>query len=158
MSAFLPTIIWRHRKENLKKCSLTGLESRSDLLFLKYPQDPLPPLENYLILKLDAPVLSEQDQSKGLFLIDATWQLASVMEKKLPLGLEARSLPKNFQTAYPRRQTCCLDPQRGLASIEALFLAHLILKKETNHLLDDYYWKELFFQKNNLSPCGSILS
>ena len=153
MSSFLPTIIWRHKKENLKKCSLSGLESRSDLTFLSYPKDSLPYLENYLILKLNAPVLSQKDQNKGLFLIDATWRYAAIMEKnitekKLPFKMETRSLPEIFQTAYPRKQTSCPDPKRGLASLEALFVAHLILKKATHGLLDHYYWKETFLKLN----------
>ncbi len=155
MSAFLPTIIWRHKKENLKKCSLRGLEKRSDLVFLSYPKDPLPSLENYLILTINEnenekiPILSSKDQNLGLFLIDATWRYAAVMEKKLPLqNLQKRSLPADFKTAYPRKQTDCPDSKRGLASIEALFLAHLILNKKTDGLLDHYYWKEAFLKLN----------
>ena len=153
MSDFLPTIIWRHKKENLKKCSLRGLEKRSDLIFLSYPKDPLPSLENYLILTIDKdgniPVLSSKDQNLGLFLIDATWRYAAVMEKNLPLqNLQKRSLPADFKTAYPRKQTDCPNSKRGLASIEALFLAHLILKKKTEGLLDHYYWKKDFLKLN----------
>ena len=172
MSSFLPTIIWRHKKENLKKCSLRGLEKHSELIFLSYPKDPLPSLKNYLLLTIDKnenlPVLSSKDQNQGLFLIDATWRYAAVMEKKLssPISfstsnstsiskaflaqnLQKRSLPAYFKTAYPRKQTGCSDPQRGLASIEALFLAHLILNRKNDGLLDHYYWKENFLKLNS---------
>ena len=147
---FPRTIILRHRRENLKKCSLRGLETRSDLSFYTYPQDALPDLSNYLLLKVGAPLLTEKDSSRGILLIDGTWRLAKIMEKQLPSLLEARSLPP-CKTAYPRRQTDCPDPELGLSSIEALFLAHRILKRPTDELLEHYHWREMFFQKNAFS-------
>ena len=41
-----PTIIFRHRKENLKKCSLRFIEKRADCIFYSYPCAHLPVLEN----------------------------------------------------------------------------------------------------------------
>ena len=41
MLSFPPTVILRHRKENLKKCSLRGLEERPDIHFFTYPKDIL---------------------------------------------------------------------------------------------------------------------
>ena len=143
----MKTLILRHRRENLKKCSLRGLENRSDISFFTYPKHPLPDLSNYLLLRVGAPELTREDADKGLLLIDGTWRLAAIMEKP-HLHLSARSLPSDFITAYPRRQTDCEDPNKGLASIEALFLAHLILGKSTEGLLDHYHWKEAFLQLN----------
>lgn len=145
------TIILRHRRENLNKCSLKGLEERSDLAFYTYPVDPLPNLENYLLLKVGAPPITEADAEKGLLLIDGTWRLAAVMEKQLPLKLEERSLPPGtWKTAYPRRQTDCPDPDAGLSSIEALFLVYRFFGRPTEGLLDRYHWKELFLEINDL--------
>lgn len=146
------TIIYRHRRENLKKCSLSGLEKRSDLTFLTYPTDPLPDLSHCLLLKVGAEPLTGKDQGKELLLIDGTWKLSEAIEKSLPWKLEARSLPSHFTTAYPRRQTGCQDPERGLSSLEALYIAHLILGKNTEGLLDNYYWKEDFLAKNLQIP------
>lgn len=142
----MKTIILRHRRENLRKCSLRGLEGRSDLIFYTYPTDQLPDYSNYLLLKVGAPILTPEDRGRGLFLIDATWRLAQIMEKQLPWKLEGRSLPSGCKTAYPRRQTQCPDPEAGLASVEALFIAHQILGLSTENLLDHYHWKELFLQ------------
>jgi len=151
MSSFLPTIILRHRKENLQKCSLQGLESREDLIFLTYPKNSLPPMEGYIVLTLDnAPPLSIEDHSKGIYLIDGTWKYAEKMAKITPKNLQPRTLPSQFSTAYPRKQTKCLDPQRGLASVEALFIAYQILNRSTKGLLDNYHWKEQFLFQNNL--------
>lgn len=147
---YLPTVIYRHKKENLKKCSLRGLEDRKDMQFYTYPKNSLPNLSSYLLLTLDAPVLQKEDASLGLFLIDGTWKHATVMYKQLttPHLFTVRSLPTEVQTAYPRRQEDCLDPSRGLASVEALFVAYILLGRDPQGLLDNYYWKDTFLQKN----------
>jgi pre-rRNA-processing protein TSR3 len=146
MSSFLPTLILRHRKENLKKCSLRGLETRVDLRFFTYPQDHLPDLSDYILLTLDAPVLSKEDSDKGLFLIDGTWKYADTMFRALtkPHTFALRSLPTIYQTAYPRRQE---DP-RGLSSIEALYVAYCITGRDPAGLFDFYHWREAFLNKN----------
>lgn len=144
----MKTVILRHRRENLKKCSLRGLESRSDLVFYTYPVDKMPDYSNYLLLKVGAPPLTIADRDRGLLLIDGTWRLAQIMEKQLPWKLEARSLPAGYRTAYPRRQTDCPDPESGLSSIEALYIAHRLLGLEVETLLDTYHWKERFFALN----------
>jgi pre-rRNA-processing protein TSR3 len=144
-----PTIILRHRRENLKKCSLSGLEGQAGLQFLIYPKDPLPELSAYVLLELGADPLTEKDRDRGIFLIDATWRLAERIKKQCP-PMQTRSLPASFCTAYPRRQTDCQDPEKGLASIEALYLAHLILGRDVAGLLDGYHWKNEFLRLNNL--------
>lgn len=146
---FLPTLILRHRKENKKKCSLRGLEKRSDMIFLEYPKDPLIDLSNYVLLELGAKELTEEDSAKGLFLIDATWNYTKTIRSKIPY-VETRSLPSHYVTAYPRKQTGCDDPIRGLASIEALYLSYLILKRPAIELLTNYHWKKTFLSVNKL--------
>jgi pre-rRNA-processing protein TSR3 len=148
-----PTLIIRHRRENLKKCSLTGLETRPDMLFYTYPEDigALPSLENHLLLAIDGEPLEKSD--KGLLLIDSTWRLSEKILNHAELRpkfekMPRRRLPEGFKTAYPRRQEDCLDPEAGLASIEALFVALLVAGHSTTGLLDHYYWKEGFLQKN----------
>ncbi len=152
MFCFLPTVILRHRKENLKKCSLRGLESEENFHFLRYPTQVLPDLQHYLLLTMGAPVLSREDAHLGIFLIDATWRYASQMENNisLPESLAHRSLPTHYQTAYPRYQTGCPVPEQGLASIEALYLAFHLTGRPVEGLLDRYHWKEEFLRKNGL--------
>jgi pre-rRNA-processing protein TSR3 len=149
MFLFPPTFILRHRKENLKKCSLRGLEQRPDIRFFTYPKEELPDLSKHVLLTLDAPVLTEADGEYGIFLIDATWAHAETIFKQLPPVRLMRSLPSGFETAYPRRQEDCSDPKRGLASIEALYIAYQILGRGGDGLLDRYYWKEDFLKKNS---------
>lgn len=146
--AFPPTFILRHRKERISKCSLRGLESRVDMRFFTYPlKDPIPSLTRHIVLTLDAPVLSKEDGDKGIFLIDGTWRYAEKMLASLPIPYEKRSLPP-AKTAYPRKQTGCSNPKRGLASIEALYLAYVLLGRETEGLLDSYLFREEFLRRN----------
>ena len=144
------TLLLRHRKENLKKCSLRGLEKRDDCQFLSYPSGVLPPLADYILLAIEAPPLSFSDAQSGVLLLDATWRYAEKMLKFIEAQgtVIKRSIPKGFKTAYPRRQEDCSHPGEGLASIEALYIAYSILGRDTNGLLDQYHWKEEFLEKN----------
>lgn len=148
---FPPTVVIRHRKENLKKCSLSGLEKRADFLFFTYPLKENPPLDNYILLSLDTEEeLSPLDAFRGLLILDATWRYAETMEKAIDLPATAvrRCLPKTLKTAYPRRQQDCPDPNQGLASIEAIFAAYALLGRNHQGLLEHYYWKNAFLEAN----------
>lgn len=150
----LPTIIIRHKKENLKKCSLRGLETRDDFLFFTYPlkkdlKDEID-FSSYFLLKMDSPPLSFDDEKKGIILIDSTWKYLEKILKIIPISIQTRSIPQKFVTAYPRKQTHCIDPKHGLASIEALYLSFLLTNRDTDNLLDNYYWKDEFLKINNL--------
>jgi pre-rRNA-processing protein TSR3 len=149
---FPPTIVVRHRKENLNKCSLRGLENRSDFLFFRYPLQAPPPYEHYILLTLEAPEeLCRSDHNNGLLVLDATWRYAKMMEKHLPESgsLKMRRLPHNLTTAYPRRQNDCSDPSCGLASIEAIVCAYALMGRSIEGLLNHYHWKDSFLEKNN---------
>ena len=147
------TIIVRHRRENLKKCSLLGLEKRSDCRFFSYPQcvrTGLGDLDSYCLLDFEGPILSLADSKVGLVLLDGTWRYAEKMKMLIPhvSSLPRRSLPPGYQTAYPRRQEDCEIPSRGLASVEALYIAYSLVGRPTEGLLDSYYWKDAFLEKN----------
>ncbi len=152
MQCFPPTVILRHRRENLKKCSLRGLEKLSHIEFFSYPGpiEALQKCNGYVLLQMNAPPLTLDDSHCGLLLIDATWRYAEKMLRFVePIpNLIPRSLPDHFRTAYPRRQEDCVDPERGLASVEALFLAYRILGRDTSQLLENYHWKSEFLSKN----------
>lgn len=155
----LPTIIIRHVRENLKKCSLQPLVGSADISFFTYPaclnvnasgRQKLPSMSGYVLLDLDGPPLSREDEASGLILVDATWRLAEKIVRCLPelQDVPRRRLPDGFQTAYPRRQDDCPDASAGLASVEALYIAYRLMGKNGDALLDEYYWKDLFLQKN----------
>lgn len=150
MFTFPPTIIFRHRRENLKKCSLRGLEGRQDMTFYTYPKHSLPDVSNYILLSMNGVPLSKEDGKHGLLLLDGTWRYAEKMQKSLSTPLIERSIPAGFVTAYPRTQEDCKDPTKGLASVEALYIAYTIMGRETTGLLDNYYWRDAFLEKNAL--------
>jgi len=150
-------IIIRHRKENLKKCSLSGFETDPRFHFYTYPTDIPSFLENFfegiILLDIEGEELSSKDASlveAPILIIDATWRYAETMLHTIPGLHKARRcrLPQEWVTAYPRKQTECPDPERGLASLEAMYIAALLLKKPIDGLLDNYYWKNLFLEKN----------
>lgn len=145
------TVVLRHKRENLKKCSLRGLEQRSDFQFLTYPIEPLPVLSDYILLTLNAPVLSKEDACRGVFILDGTWRYA---EKMLRFATASqpfilRTLPNSLKTAYPRRQDDCPDPSKGLASIEAIYAAYFFLGRSTEGLLNNYHWGDQFLKENH---------
>lgn len=153
MQSFLPIIVLRHRRENLHKCSLRGLEKREDFRFLTYPSTSLPAdLSSYVLLTMDGPILSPTDSERGLFIVDGTWRYAEKMIKVLDgqAALERRSLPTCYRTAYPRKQEDCPNPKLGLSSVEAIYIAHLILNRDLSGLLDGYHWRQVFLEKNSL--------
>lgn len=146
----LPTLILRHRKENLKKCSLRGLESRPDFHFVTYPCDLFPSLKGYCLLTIDAPILSQEDRDLSLFLIDGTWRYAQHIKQAIDRHSQCikRQIPAHFRTAYPRYQTGCPLPLQGLASVEALYIAFYLTGRSCAGLLDNYFWKEQFLAIN----------
>jgi pre-rRNA-processing protein TSR3 len=142
----MSTIIYRHRKESRKKCTLTAIEGQKEFLFLSYPTQKVEQ-NDALLLALHGPELSNKDHNRKLLILDSTWRKLPKMEKALP-PLETRTLPSGFRTAYPRRQLDCEDPTRGLASIEAIYIAFTIMGKKCSHLLDNYHFKTQFLELN----------
>jgi pre-rRNA-processing protein TSR3 len=145
---FPPTVIVRHSHENPRKCSVLPLRGREDVLFLNHPVRQRPPLEGYVRLSADGPSLTAEDAAKGLLLLDGSWRWAAAMTRDFA-DVEPRSL-SGWRTAYPRISKLGTDPDNGLASIEALFLAYHILGRTTDGLLDHYRWAAEFLEVNGL--------
>ncbi|HXG08369.1 MAG TPA: hypothetical protein VNK04_01125 [Gemmataceae bacterium] len=143
-----PTVIVRHPHENPRKCSILPLRGRPDLIFLEYPVAERPPLAGYVRLAAEGPELSAADAGCGLLLLDGSWRWAVSMSRGF-LDVPPRSL-HGWRTAYPRVSKLGTDPDNGLASIEALFVAYHILGRPTGGLLDHYRWAEAFLRINGL--------
>jgi pre-rRNA-processing protein TSR3 len=143
-----PTVIVRHPRENPRKCSVLPLRGRADLLFLSYPPAERPALENYIRLAAEGPPLSAADADKGVLLLDGSWRWAGTMTRDFA-DVPPRSL-HGYRTAYPRVSKLGTDPENGLASVEALFLAYHLLGRPTTGLLDHYRWAAEFLQVNGL--------
>ncbi|MEX2288508.1 MAG: hypothetical protein WD648_15530 [Planctomycetaceae bacterium] len=146
MPAFPPTIIVVHPRERRAKCTVNSLRGRDDFVFWKYPTRGSEPLEGYVRLGFGGPVLSDDDASAGLLVLDGTWRLAGSMEKSFA-DVPVRSLPE-LRTAYPRASKTSVDPVGGLATIEAVYAAYKLLGRDTGSLLDDYRWGDEFLALN----------
>jgi pre-rRNA-processing protein TSR3 len=81
-------------------------------------------------------------------LLDGSWRAADKMVARFE-AVPPRSL-HGWQTAYPRVSKLGTDPDNGLASIEALYLAYHILGRPTAGLLDHYHWAREFLEANKL--------
>ena len=141
-----PTIIIRHSKENPRKCSILPLRGRPGIVILGYPVKQMPDLTGYVRLAAEGPELSAADSPCGLLLLDASWRWAGRMTASFS-EVPARSL-HGYKTAYPRVAKSGTDPDNGLASIEALYIAYRLLGCSTDGLLDHYHWKEEFLKAN----------
>ena len=145
------TIIVRHPKENPKKCSVMALQGRADVQLLRYPVEPMPSLEGYIRLAAEGPELSAAtDRECGILLLDGSWRWSEAMTAAFA-AVPPRSL-HGWTTAYPRVSKLGTDPDNGLASIEALYLAYRLLGRPTEGLLDDYRWASKFLAANGLAP------
>jgi len=141
-----PTVIVVHPRERRSKCSVECLRDRDGFVFCTFPH-PVPiDITRYVRLGIGGPILSEADTDRGLLLLDGTWRLAARMEPFYQ-HIEVRSLPV-VQTAYPRKSEVYADPSEGLATIEALYAASRLLKRDTTGLLDHYHWREQFLSLN----------
>lgn len=147
MTSYPPTIVVRSPKENPRKCTILPLRDRADLIFLTHPVRTMPDLANYIRLAAEGEPLSISDAAHGLLLLDGSWNRAGQMTREF-LDVPARSLA-GWKTAYPRTSKQGTDPENGLASVEALYIAHHLLGRPTEGLLDHYHWRDAFLASNS---------
>ncbi|MAG93761.1 MAG: hypothetical protein CMJ48_08440 [Planctomycetaceae bacterium] len=149
MSDHPPTILVVHPKERRKKCTLEPLRGREGFVFRKYPRRGPEPLDNYVQLGFGGPEISPADADSGLLLLDGTWRFADAMLADYQ-DVPVRSLPA-WKTAYPRVSKLFDDPDGGLATIEALWLAYHLMGRSTEGLLDAYHWADEFLTINDVT-------
>jgi pre-rRNA-processing protein TSR3 len=142
-------VIVRHSHENPRKCSVLPLRGRAGLVFLNYPVRNRSPLQGYVRLAADGPPLSVADAAAGLLLLDGSWRWAASMTRDFR-DVPPRAL-HGYRTAYPRTSKRGTDPDNGLASVEALFVAYHLLGRDTTGLLEHYRWGEEFLRSNGLA-------
>lgn len=140
----LVDVVIRHPRERKSKCSLQPLRNRPDLRFLTAREGFSFDATGYVLLSLDAPVLSPADAPFPLLLLDSTWRLLPRLERAITGDPLRRSLPARLRTACPRVSKIAPDPPRGLASVEALYAARLLQDRPRAGLLDHYRWREHF--------------
>ena len=140
----IETVVIRHPKERLSKCSLTPLHGREEIQFYVAKKKFQLDATGYTLLAVDAPPLTPADGERPLLVLDATWKLLPAVERAVSGAPVRRSIPRDVLTAYPRVGKTFPDPLGGLASVEALFIARAMLGDPDETLLDGYHWKDKF--------------
>jgi pre-rRNA-processing protein TSR3 len=140
-------LILRDPRESAAKCSLTPLRGLPRIRFERWEPARTYAVGRRLVLHPEGEPLVPGDAGEDLLLVDCAWRrlprlLASVEGELLP-----RRLP-TLVTAYPRRSRLFEDPERGLASVEALYAALAILGEPRPELLESYRWREAFLAAN----------
>jgi ribosome biogenesis protein Tsr3 len=148
-------------KENRRKCTAERLRGAPgvELVRLSACGWGGPPVEvpAGLVLEVGAPLLEREDrrflEPQGcVVVLDATWARIPALRRRLGVGgapaLVARSLPADFATAYPRASKVHEDPKSGLATVEAMFAASVVLGEARPDFLDGYRWREEFLRIN----------
>ena len=141
------------KRENPRKCTIAPLKDRADFhiryfshgrKISAFTATTLLHVEGELIQK------AKSDDTVQLAVIDCNWRkVPSTLQRvALPLPKLVR-IPEGFVTAYPRANKEGKDPEHGLATIEALFLAAAFFGNWDESLLEKYYFKDLFLQKNS---------
>lgn len=141
-----PTIVVVHARERREKCSVEPLRGQKGFQFVPYPLKRPIETTGYVRLAMSGPELSKADRAQGLLVLDASWRLADRMARDFG-EVAVRSLPA-WETAYPRTSKLFVDPAGGLATIEAIYVAYLLLGRDTAGLLDAYRWRDQFLSRN----------
>ena len=144
------------QKENKRKCTLYPLLNRENFSFSKFSSGlaSIEPLISDILLHVDGEELDKIVQRnktvRSIALIDCNWRKVEGTLKRLskPWPTLAK-IPPCFQTAYPRKsKKPGVDPEGGLASIEALFVASAFLSTWDMNLLTEFHFKDKFLQIN----------
>jgi len=140
-------LILRDPRESVAKCSLTPLRGMTGVRFVEYHPERRLAAGERVLLHPEGELFSPADRGRDLLLIDCAWRRVPSLLRTVDGTLHARRLPP-LVSAYPRRSKTFRDPELGLASVEALFAATLLLGAPRSELLDAYRWREAFLAAN----------
>ena len=143
----LDIVILRDPRESVKKCSLTPLRGTPGVRFLTYHHERTHDVGERILLHPEGEEFREEDEGRGLLLVDCAWRRVGALTKTLNGTFHRRRLPV-LKTAYPRKSHVFEDPDTGLASVEALYAALCYLGRPAPELLAGYRWREEFLALN----------
>jgi pre-rRNA-processing protein TSR3 len=138
-------------REPAKKCSLTPLRGMEGVRFVPAIGGTRVEAGRRVWLHPEGEELGPSDRGIGLLLLDCTWRRVPKLSKCVDGELLQRRLPK-LVTAYPRRSKLTPDPEHGLASVEALYVALALLDAPRPELLAHYRWADAFLAANPAVP------
>lgn len=140
-------LIVRDPREPANKCSLTALRGMAGVRFVSVSGGKRVEAGRRIWLHPDGEELGADDRGIALLLIDCTWRKVARLARHIDGELLPRRLPR-LLTAYPRRSKLALDPEHGLASVEALFAATALLDAPRPEFLARYRWGAEFLAAN----------
>jgi pre-rRNA-processing protein TSR3 len=148
-------LVFRDPRESARKCSLTPLRGLPGIRFEHDRPGLALAVGRRLLLHPDGDELGPADRGRaeGLLLVDCSWRRLPALLAKLRGELLPRRLPL-LVSAYPRRSKLGADPERGLASVEALWAALALLGEPRPELLAGYRWREAFLAANRERLAG----
>ena len=142
-------LILRDGRESWRRCSLAPLRGMDGVRFVTHHPDRTLDAEGRILLEPGAPVLQPGEPDGRLLVLDSSWRRLPKLRARLVGDVRPRSLPA-LVTAYPRRSETFPDPASGLATIEALYAARLLLGEDDRELLQGYRFAEEFLERNPL--------
>lgn len=147
----LDVLILRDPRESTKKCSLTPLRGFPGIRFLTWKIERRFEVGSRILLHADGDEITDTDAGRPLLLIDCAWRRVPTLLASCDGDLVRRRLPK-LTTAYPRRSMTFVDPEQGLASVEALYAALALLGRPVPELLSGYRFADAFLAANPELP------
>jgi pre-rRNA-processing protein TSR3 len=146
-----PAVRWRvirDGRESPKKCSVLALRGLPGVEIRSWVRDEPVDADGLTLLHPDGAPLSRADRGRPVLLLDSSWRHLPVLLRDLRGDFVLRSLPGGIETAYPRRSKNSEDPALGLASVEALYVASVILGDRRDDFLAAYRNAPEFLDRN----------
>ncbi|MGE3262676.1 MAG: hypothetical protein AB7K68_12920 [Bacteriovoracia bacterium] len=138
--------------ENPRKCTIHPVGGREDFKIRYFKgNNPIPKFESDCLLHIDGLDLStlKEKSFRSIALVDCTWKKVGAALQRVEGNLPTLvRIPEGFTTAYPRKNKQGLDPEGGLATIEALFIAAAFLGMWDESLLEKFHFKDKFLAEN----------
>jgi pre-rRNA-processing protein TSR3 len=148
--------------ETANKCTIAPLADRPDFRLIPTRGGvELGPLRSPVLLHPEGACLTAWTGTgappDGIAAIDCVWSRVPTLLGRIQGRLPALyKIPEGFVTAYPRTNKQGADPDRGLATIEAIFLAAALLGRWDPTLLSRYAFCRRFLERISrpLQQCG----
>lgn len=143
----LDVLILRDPHESPQKCSLIPLRGTPGLDFHTYDSRRRLDATGRILLHPEGSDFTSADRGLPLLVVDSSWRRLPKLLACVDGVVERRRLPA-LVTAYPRKSKTFADPAQGLASVEALYAALVLLGETHPELLAHYRWRDDFLRLN----------
>ncbi len=143
----MDVLILRDPRESTRKCSLTPLRGMQGIRFLEYRRERRYAVGRRVLLTPAGELLQPADRGLDLLVVDCSWRRVPSLLATLEGELLPRRLPP-LVSAYPRVSRTFADPTEGLASVEALYAASVLLGDPHPEWLRDYRFAAAFLEQN----------